>query len=158
MKGTIALLQSLAPHFQIHIISGRWEMMRRTTEEWLATHQVPYDTLRMYTPADTPTKNYIYKVRHLEQLRAQGLTPVLFLEDESRTAEYLETHGGLPVLRVSPGYETHDAGAVVTALHTARAYRAYPSRLFVATKTTLRHLHRPPLWGRRLVSKLGRRG
>lgn len=100
LTGVVALVRALAADFQIHIISGRWGVMRPATEAWLARYHVSYDALRLYTPADTPTKNYVYKVRYVEQLRTQGLTPVLFIENEFAVARYIEEHGTLPVLRV----------------------------------------------------------
>jgi uncharacterized HAD superfamily protein len=101
IAGTIGFLKALAPYFQIHIISGRWEQMRVVTEKWLQAQGVPYQELRMYTPADAPTKNYVFKVSYIEELRARNLEPVLFIENEPACAAYIETHATLPVLCVA---------------------------------------------------------
>jgi len=135
LLSVVILIQALATDFQIHIISGRWEKMRPTTEAWLARHHVPYDALRLYTPADTPAKNYTYKVCYVEQLRAQGLNPILFIENEPITAQYIEERGILPVLCVQPGYiVTTDTPQHASDM--PDAYRACPDRLS-GTKQTI---------------------
>lgn len=127
LAGVITLVQALAADFQIHIISGRWEITRHTTEAWLARHHVAYDALRLYALSDIPTKNYIHKVRYVEQLRSQGLTPVLFIENEPLVAQYIQENGKLPVLHVpSRHYITTDAPQLVSNM--PDAYQAYSKR------------------------------
>jgi FMN phosphatase YigB (HAD superfamily) len=104
IDGTIATLKLLPDSVQVHIISGRWEQMRKETEVWLAAHGISYDALRMYGLSDRPMKNYNYKVQYVEELRDKGFDPILFLENEPIVADYIEEHGALPVLCVNPRY------------------------------------------------------
>lgn len=104
LPGVLALLRSLRPIQQIHIVSGRWEELRASTEEWLARYDVPYDVLRLYSPTDVPAKNHEFKTAYVHMLRAQGIEVVFFVEAEPDRAAYIQAHASLPVLCVNSRY------------------------------------------------------
>lgn len=101
--GIAELVRAMHPTHQVHIVSGRWEAMRADTVDWLAKHNIPYDTLRLYTADDAPTKNEVYKSEYVELLQERGVQPILFIEDEAYIANYIEQRTGVPVLCVNPG-------------------------------------------------------
>lgn len=104
VSGTIAALRLAHPHHLVHLVSGRSDSARSLTEKWLYAHEVPYDELILREVGDR-SSNGRFKVRHIHQLRAAGLAPVLFFEDWAETARYIEDNTGVPVVGVNPFYE-----------------------------------------------------
>jgi len=103
MLGPIAALRMFhAAGYGVHIVTNRPECSRALTERWLRTHCVAYEVLRM-RPDDSPFDGDI-KLAYLDEIRATGYAPLLFLEDWAETAAAIEA-AGVPTLCLNPRYQ-----------------------------------------------------
>ena len=101
IDAVITVLQALrqAGH-DIHIITGRSEVVRTDTEEWLRQHEVPFDRLLMRTDGDyTPDDRLKEKWFRAEYEPSDVL---LVLEDRARVVK-MWRRLGLTCLQVADG-------------------------------------------------------
>lgn len=101
ITAVISVLQALkqAGH-DVHIITGRSEVVRQDTVEWLERHEVPFDRLLMrpehdYTPDDRLKEGWFRAEYEPEEV-------LLVLEDRARVVRMWRRHG-LTCLQVADG-------------------------------------------------------
>lgn len=85
---------------RIVILSGRDEVCRDLTIEWLVVHDVPFDTLLMRPEGDT-RKDAIVKRELLDQV-AEHYCVICVLDDRDQVVE-MWRQIGLPCFQVAPG-------------------------------------------------------
>jgi hypothetical protein len=92
IASVIKLVRMLYPHYLVHIISGRDGSAWEQTVEWLSLHEVPFDRLTMRSPGNEDS-NADIKVKYANGLKAEGLCPVLLLDDWSDTIDAMHSAG-----------------------------------------------------------------
>lgn len=100
----IAALVSLCKQAGMHIIlmSGRQELARQPTLNWLHAHSIPFDALHMRSTGDT-RKDAIVK-RELFEAQVLGQYHVrLVLDDRDQVVDLWRLELGLPCLQVNYG-------------------------------------------------------
>lgn len=85
----------------IVICTGRDSGVRKETEEWLSSHNLPYHQLYMRKAGDR-RDDTIVKFELLEQMQQEGYDPVLVFEDRDRVVK-MWRDAGLKCLQVKPG-------------------------------------------------------
>lgn len=88
------------------IVTWRPDRFRDTTRVWLRRHRIFPRVLRMREDGDGEDSN-VFKVAYVAQLRAQGDTPVLLVDDWPQTAAAVQAVG-VPTLCVNPRYGDAD--------------------------------------------------
>ncbi|MBA4502638.1 phosphatase domain-containing protein [Marinobacterium marinum] len=87
---------------KIVICSGRPDSHRRHTLEWLDRHEIPYDGVYLRAVGDDQVDDEAVKQKLLEQIRADGFSPWLVLDDrDAVVARWREL--GLTCLQCAPG-------------------------------------------------------
>lgn len=76
----------------IIIVSGRSEVVREKTKQWLKDYHVKYDELIMRPEGDY-TKDYELKQRILDELKARNLNPWLAIDDRETIATIWRANG-----------------------------------------------------------------
>lgn len=107
ITGTVARMEMDAAYHQVHISTGRFDITRPETENWLAQYRIPYDFLKMRVTDTLEEKNSLIKIRYIKQLEAQGITVLLVYEDSARVAAAISKGTGVPVLGINPFYPKH---------------------------------------------------
>ena len=120
MHGSIMTLRLLyVAGIRNHIISGSSESARALSLQWLDRHVglQHVESVRL-RPAGDHRKNEVYKAAHVQEVREQGLIPVVFFEDWPPAAEHIQRETGVPVVVVNPCYPCKNCG--MTAEQIAR--------------------------------------
>jgi len=103
IAGACRLVQLLAPHYRIVIVSARNEVARELTERWLAVHGVPYDELILGGGDGAPAGLEDFKVHHVGGLVERGEQVALMVDDLPGLPVAMQLLG-VPVLTVRPPY------------------------------------------------------
>jgi hypothetical protein len=103
IEAAVELMWALQPRYYQMVVTGRNESARDLTEAWFREHDVPVDRLIMRADGDH-TADGRFKLRVLDQLKADGVWPVLFIEDWPQVADEIREQAGIPVLVVNPCY------------------------------------------------------
>ena len=113
IEGTAQALRLFSESFPVYFVSGRSFEAIQPTLMWLDQAGIIFESLRLRRPQD-PRDNGDFKVAYIRELRAEGLEPVLMLEDWPPVVEKIEAETGVPVLCVNPRYHhaPADDGAV----------------------------------------------
>lgn len=85
----------------IVICSGREDSYRSLTEDWLATHGVPYHFIYMRKAKDARA-DYIIKTELLNEIRANHGEPFIWLDDRNSVVTTIRSQG-VRVLQVQDG-------------------------------------------------------
>lgn len=96
----IRLAQSLTDQ-HIVFVSGRSDIVRQETIEWLATHGVPDGPLYMRKAGDHKDDS-ILKIELLAQVRADGYEPMMVFDDRARVVKAWRD-AGVPCAQVADG-------------------------------------------------------
>lgn len=100
VRALVRLLKSQGQ--RIVICSGRPDSHREHTLEWLDRHEIPYDGAYLRALGDDGVDDEAVKQQLLEQIRADGFTPWLVLDDrDAVVARWREL--GLTCLQCAPG-------------------------------------------------------
>lgn len=101
--GTLKLVQILHEHgFTIALISGRSELARKMTENWLSAFRCPYDILILRADGSREA-NHLFKRRTIIELQIEFGRCTLLLDDWPPVAQEL-AKDGVPTLVVVPPY------------------------------------------------------
>jgi len=103
IPGACRLVQLLAPHYRIVIVSARDEAARELTEAWLAAQGVPYDELILGGIDGAPRGLEDFKVHHVGGLVGRGEQVALMVDDLPSLPVAMQLLG-VPVLTVRPPY------------------------------------------------------
>lgn len=103
IPGACRLVQLLAPHYRIVIVSSRDEAARALTEAWLAAQGVPYDELILGGAGGAPRGLEDFKVHHVGGLVGRGEQVALMVDDLPSLPPAMQLLG-VPVLTVRPPY------------------------------------------------------
>lgn len=103
IPGACRLVQLLAPHYRIVIVSSRDEAARQLTEAWLAAQGVPYDELILGGVDGAPRGLEDFKVHHVGGLVGRGEQVALMVDDLPSLPVAMQLLG-VPVLTVRPPY------------------------------------------------------
>jgi predicted secreted acid phosphatase len=119
IAGAVALANLLWNHYGIFILSGREDAAMAETKWWLARHQVMHDFLKLREAGDTED-NGLYKAECIEQLKNDGYTIHLLIDDWPDTVNTVMLYG-TPALCVNPMYNNksvaqHEFGIVEKAV------------------------------------------
>lgn len=87
----IDVVNRLSHEDTIIIVSGRSDVCRQETIDWLARHGVVYDHLEMRREGDTRQDTFV-KEEMLDDLEAEGLCPWLAIDDRGRLAKMWRSH------------------------------------------------------------------
>ena len=87
--------------FEIILVSGRQERLRKVTETWLAWHEIPFDTLLMRPDADQRPDSAV-KQDILNALKAQG-KEILFCVDDRQSVVDMWRANGITCLQCQKG-------------------------------------------------------
>ena len=87
--------------WHILICTGREERYRKVTEDWLATHEVPYQRLYMRATADY-RPDHVVKLEILGQIRGAGFDPYISVDDRSSVVA-MWREAGLTCLQCAEG-------------------------------------------------------
>jgi len=85
--------------YYVVLCSGRGNVARELTEQWLDYWDIAHDLLILREPGDL-RNNATYKLAHIRELREQGINVRLLVDDYFKVHELLEDVHGIPVLRV----------------------------------------------------------
>lgn len=97
----IALLWMIDPGIDIHIVSGRSDIAKDMTKDWLRYHDVPYTSLIMREQGDF-TPDHVLKKQWIE---SEGWTPedvFLVLDDRDKVVKMWRDEG-FTCLQVADG-------------------------------------------------------
>lgn len=103
IPGACRLVQLLAPHYRIVIVSARNEAARGLTERWLAAHGVPHDELILGGGDGAPAGLEDFKVHHVGGLVGRGEQVALMVDDLPSLPVAMQLLD-VPVLTVRPPY------------------------------------------------------
>ncbi len=92
------LYRILQMHTAIIICTGRPESHRPQSEQWLAERELHYELMLMRPNRDY-RPDYELKLQMLQQLRADGWTPMFAIEDRSAVVN-MYRNNGVPVFQV----------------------------------------------------------
>lgn len=96
-----AVLTGLSAYFEIVYVSGRSDMVRQQTIDWIDRHGFPCDALYMRKQGDH-TNDDVLKIQMLEQVRADGYDPIMAFDDRNRVVAAWRV-AGIPCAQVAPG-------------------------------------------------------
>jgi len=88
---------------------------RRTTLDWLALHEIPYDALYMRAEGDIRA-DHIVKADMLQRILDDGYAPVLVIDDRPQVVRMWRDHG-ITTLQCAPDEPGASAYAGETLLH-----------------------------------------
>lgn len=103
IEGACRLVQLLAPHYRIVVVSSRDDQARGLTEAWLAAHEIPYDELILGGGNGAPAGLEDFKAHHVGEIVRRGDKVALMVDDLPSLPEALQSLG-VPVLTVRPPY------------------------------------------------------
>lgn len=83
------------------IVSGRSDVCRRATEDWLDLCDIKYDALYMRKAGDR-RPDYLVKYDLLQQLKADGWDPIMAFDDRDQVVK-MWRENGIPCAQVAPG-------------------------------------------------------
>lgn len=92
---------ALSNDFKIVFVSGRSDIVRHQTEDWLDRHGFPFDALYMRKQGDHKNDD-ILKIELLAQLRADGFQPIMAFDDRNRVVKAWRD-AGIPCAQVAEG-------------------------------------------------------
>ena len=96
-----AVVTALSELFKIVYVSGRSDMVRQQTVDWLNEHGFPCDALYMRKQGDH-TNDDVLKIKLLAEVRADGFEPIMAFDDRNRVVRaWRET--GIPCAQVAEG-------------------------------------------------------
>ncbi|MEX2534537.1 MAG: HAD family acid phosphatase [Trueperaceae bacterium] len=102
VRNTIHLVQRLHEvGFRVLIVSGRSDMVRAETEEWLEQHAVPYDGLLMRRNEDHRSDT-IVKAEMVDELGIGPKDVLMVLDDRNKVVEMWRERG-FHTFQVAPG-------------------------------------------------------
>ena len=102
IRNTIHLVQRLHEvGFRVLIVSGRSDLVRAETEEWLEKHEVPYDQLLMRRDADHRSDTVV-KAEMLEEIGIGPEDVLMVLDDRNKVVEMWRERG-FHTFQVAPG-------------------------------------------------------
>jgi phosphoglycolate phosphatase-like HAD superfamily hydrolase len=102
IRNTIHLVQRLHEvGFRVLIVSGRSELVRTETEEWLEQHAVPYDSLVMRRNEDHRSDT-IVKAEMVDELGIGPEDVLMVLDDRNKVVEMWRKRG-FYTFQVAPG-------------------------------------------------------
>lgn len=96
-----AVITALSDHVQIVYVSGRSDMVRQQTIDWLDRHGFPCDALYMRKQGDHENDDTL-KIKLLAQLRADGFEPIMAFDDRNRVVKAWRA-AGVPCAQVAEG-------------------------------------------------------
>lgn len=100
-EDVIKINQILKNHFRIHIITGRNEMVRTETENWLNKYKVHFDELTM-RGKNNRLPDYVLKRQWLKELYPDIRDILCVFEDRSRVVKMWRDEG-IPCYQVKEG-------------------------------------------------------
>jgi FMN phosphatase YigB (HAD superfamily) len=83
------------------LCSGRGEVNREVTEQWLSDNRIPYEDLYMRKAKDY-RQDYIVKVELLARIRKEHGEPFMWFDDRQQVVDAIRAEG-VRVLQVAPG-------------------------------------------------------
>ena len=100
-QDVINVVKTLAYFYDIHIFSGRGEIARELTEQWLEQHEIQYESLSM-RPMSTRKADHLLK---RDWVMDKGFTPenVLCILDDRQSVVDMWREMGFTCLQVAPG-------------------------------------------------------
>ena len=102
IRNTIHLVQRLHEvGFRVLIVSGRSDLVRAETEEWLDQHAVPYDGLLMRRDEDHRSDT-IVKAEMVDELGIGPDDVLMVLDDRNKVVEMWRERG-FHTFQVAPG-------------------------------------------------------
>ena len=96
-----AVVTALSDHMQIVYVSGRSDLVRQQTIDWLDQHGFPCDALYMRKQGDHENDDTL-KIKLLAQVRADGFEPVMAFDDRNRVVKAWRA-AGIPCAQVAEG-------------------------------------------------------
>lgn len=96
-----AVVTALSDHMQIVYVSGRSDLVRQQTIDWLDQHGFPCDGLYMRKQGDHENDDTL-KIKLLAQVRADGFEPVMAFDDRNRVVKAWRA-AGIPCAQVAEG-------------------------------------------------------
>jgi hypothetical protein len=96
-----AVVTALSETFQIVYVSGRSDMVRQQTIDWLDSHGFPCDALYMRKQGDHKNDDAL-KIELLAQVRADGYEPIMAFDDRNRVVKAWRD-AGIPCAQVAEG-------------------------------------------------------
>jgi len=96
-----AIVTALSDVFCIVYVSGRSDMIRQQTVDWLDRHGFPCDALYMRNHGDHKNDD-ILKIELLAQVRADGYEPIMAFDDRNRVVKAWRA-AGIPCAQVAEG-------------------------------------------------------
>lgn len=82
-------------------VSGRSDVAKQKTMEWIKRHDLPVAPLFMRKTGDH-TNDDILKIRMLQEVVASGFEPIMVFDDRNRVVQAWRAHG-IPCAQVAPG-------------------------------------------------------
>lgn len=95
------VVKSLSIYCKIVYVTGRSDLIRQQTIDWLEQHGFPCDGLYMRKQGDH-TNDDVLKIQLLEQVRADGYEPVMAFDDRNRVVKAWRD-AGVPCAQVAEG-------------------------------------------------------
>jgi len=92
---------ALSENFRIVYVSGRSDLVRQQTVDWLEKHGFPCDALYMRKQGDHENDDTL-KIKMLAQVRADGFDPIMAFDDRKRVVDSWRS-AGIPCAQVAPG-------------------------------------------------------
>ena len=96
-----AVVTALSEHFQIVYVSGRSDLVRQQTVDWLDQNGFPCDALYMRKQGDHKNDDQL-KIELLAQVRADGYEPIMAFDDRNRVVKAWRD-AGIPCAQVAEG-------------------------------------------------------
>jgi HAD superfamily, subfamily IIIB (Acid phosphatase) len=96
-----AVVSALSTYFKIVYVSGRSDLVRQQTIDWLDLHGFPCDALYMRKQGDHKNDD-VLKIELLAQVRADGFEPIMAFDDRNRVVEAWRA-AGIPCAQVALG-------------------------------------------------------
>jgi uncharacterized HAD superfamily protein len=95
------VVESLSLKARIVYVSGRSDLVRKQTLQWLVDHDFPMDALYMRKQGDHKNDHDL-KIELLAQLREDGYEPIMAFDDRDRVVKAWRA-AGIPCAQVAEG-------------------------------------------------------
>ena len=95
------VVTALSEYAQIVFVSGRSDVCREQTVDWLNRHGFPCDALYMRQQGDHEDDTTL-KIKMLAQVRADGFDPIMAFDDRNRVVRAWR-EAGVPCAQVAEG-------------------------------------------------------